>query len=233
MNVLAMDTSTNVLSIAVMKEGEIVGKLTTNLKKNHSVRLMPAINQLMKETEMKTEALDRIAVAKGPGSYTGIRIGLTTAKTLAWALEIPIVGISSLEALAYQGRFFDGFICPFFDARRNRVYTGLYQWKEDKIQELVEDQNLPIEEVLEALKQKNERVLFLSTDIQVYQREIKAALGEKAVIPETPSHLTDASYLIHLALNKEPDLTHELTPNYIRLAEAESNWLKQQKDRKE
>src|SRR5690606_31260140 len=98
-------------------------EFTSNVPKTHSLRLMPAIVQLMNDLNMKPNDLDKIVVANGPGSYTGVRIGVTTAKTLAWSLNIPVVGVSSLEVLAYQGRFFNGFVSPFFDARRQTVFT--------------------------------------------------------------------------------------------------------------
>jgi len=125
MNILAIDTSNQPLGVAVLKDGQVVAEYTKNIKKNHSVHLMPFINQLMNEAGLQPGDLDRIAVANGPGSFTGIRIGLTTAKTLAWSLNIPVVAMSSLELLAYNGYYFNGIICPFFDARRGQVYTGL------------------------------------------------------------------------------------------------------------
>lgn len=124
MNILAMDTSNQILGVALLQDEQLIGSITTNIKKNHSIRLMPAINQLMHEVAMTPAELDKIVVAKGPGSYTGVRIGLTTAKSMAWSLDIPVVGISSLEALAWQGHFYDSYICPFFDARRGLVFTG-------------------------------------------------------------------------------------------------------------
>ncbi len=114
MKILAMDTSNQVLSVALLDDKQLIGEITTNIAKNHSVRLMPAVEKLMKDVNVKPSELDRIIVAKGPGSYTGVRIGLATAKTMAWALDIPVIGVSSLEALAYQGILFDGIICPFF-----------------------------------------------------------------------------------------------------------------------
>ena len=105
----------------------------TNMKKNHSVRVMPAIEQLLNDCDMKPTDLDKIVVAKGPGSYTGVRIGVTIAKTLAWTLNIPLVGISSLEVLAASVEdILHGFVSPLFDARRGQIYTGLYQFNEWK-----------------------------------------------------------------------------------------------------
>ena len=141
MNVLAIDTSNYSLGIALMNQEQVIGEYITNMKKNHSIRVMPAIEKLMADCEMKPSDLEKIVVAKGPGSYTGVRIGVTIAKTLAWTLNIPLVGISSLEALAAgAGRYFDGCISPLFDARRGQIYTGLYQYRNGKLNSLVQDQ---------------------------------------------------------------------------------------------
>ncbi|MFC4025484.1 tRNA (adenosine(37)-N6)-threonylcarbamoyltransferase complex dimerization subunit type 1 TsaB [Oceanobacillus longus] len=232
MNILAIDTSNQVLGVSILKDDQIVGEVMTNLTKNHSVRLMPAIENLMNEVALKPEQLDRIVVAKGPGSYTGVRIGISTAKTMAWALNIPVVGVSSLEVLAYQGRFFSDYICPFFDARRGLVFTGLYQWIDHKLVKVLEEKNLLMDDVLKELEIKEKSVLFLSPDISVYKEGIQQSLGELAVIPEGPYHIPQAGHLGLAGIIKEADSTHTLTPNYLRLAEAESNWLRQQKENK-
>ncbi|WP_174615762.1 tRNA (adenosine(37)-N6)-threonylcarbamoyltransferase complex dimerization subunit type 1 TsaB [Virgibacillus ihumii] len=231
MNVLAIDTSNQILGIALLKDGELLGEAVTNIKKNHSVRLMPAIDQLMRDVNMTPDQLDRIVAAKGPGSYTGVRIGLTTAKSMAWALNIPVVGVSSLEALAYQGRFFNSYICPFFDARRGLVYTGLYQWQTNKIVQVIEEQNILMEEWLRTLPQEN--IMFLSQDISLHRKTIEQYLGGHAIIPDGSAHLPNPAHLAFAGMNKQPDETHTLVPNYIRLAEAEANWLKSQKGKQQ
>lgn len=230
MKLLAIDTSNNIMGIAIMEDDQIIGELVTNLNKNHSARLMPAIHQLMADVGVKAEELEKITVAKGPGSYTGVRIGLTTAKTLAWALNIPIVGVSSLEVLAYQGSFFDGYVCPFFDARRGLVFSGLYKFENGELSSVVEDQNIMMDTVLEDLKGKNEKVLFLSPDIHVFKERIIEVLGDKAVFPAGPFHVAHPSHLGLASLNYEADETHHITPSYLRMAEAEANWLKQKKE---
>jgi tRNA threonylcarbamoyladenosine biosynthesis protein TsaB len=126
MKMLAIDTSNFVMGVAVVEENKVIGEIITNLKKNHSVRVMNAVESLLKDCDIAPSELDRIVVAHGPGSYTGVRIGVTIAKTLAWTLNIPLIGVSSLEALAANGRYFDGYIAPLFDARRQQLYTGLY-----------------------------------------------------------------------------------------------------------
>lgn len=230
MNILAIDTSNQVLGVALLKDGQVIGEVMTNLTKNHSVRLMPAINDLMNEVALKPDELDRIVVAKGPGSYTGVRIGISTAKTMAWSLDIPIVGVSSLEVLAYQGRFFPDYICSFFDARRGLVFAGLYQWKDNQLVSVQEEKNLLMDDVLKKLVEDQKKVVFLSPDISIYKDKIQQSLGDFAIIPEGPYHIPQAGHLGLAGLNKEADSTHTLIPNYLRLAEAEANWLKQQKE---
>ncbi|MCP3028828.1 tRNA (adenosine(37)-N6)-threonylcarbamoyltransferase complex dimerization subunit type 1 TsaB [Halobacillus sp. A5] len=225
MNVLAIDTSNDVLGLAVVKDGVVSGELMTNVKKNHSVRLMPAIDQLMHDTQTKPEELDRVAVAHGPGSYTGVRIGLTTAKTMAWSLGIPVVGISSLEAAASQGKLFSGVICPFFDARRGLVYTGLY---DNKMNVLKEEANVLMTNWLGSLKDMDEPVLFLSQDLKLHEEVITEYLGDQAVFPDAAYHYPRPSYLALAAIEIKPAPLHELVPNYLRLPEAEAKWLAQQ-----
>ncbi|SEA92697.1 tRNA threonylcarbamoyladenosine biosynthesis protein TsaB [Thalassobacillus cyri] len=225
MNVLAIDTSNQILGVSVMKDGEVAGELITNIKKNHSVRLMPAVDQLMKETAIAPSDLSKIIVAKGPGSYTGVRIGLTTAKSMGWALNIPVVGVSSLEVLAYQGMFFDGYICPFFDARRGLVYTGLYN---QEMQLVKAETNLLMTDWLEELKASDKPVLFLSPDIESHQEAIEEMMEDKAVIPPKALHVPHPSALALAGQNKEAGPLHALVPNYLRLVEAEAKWLEQQ-----
>lgn len=231
MNILAIDTSNQVLGISILQEGNIIGELTTNLKKNQTSRLMPGIHQLMKTIDMSPNQLDKIVVAKGPGSYTGVRIGITTAKSLAWALSIPIVGISSLEVLAYQGRFFSSYICPFFDARRGMVFTGLYEWDDNQLVNVQEEVNISMDIWLGRLVEKGKSVLFLSPNISLYKEMIIKQLGNLAIFPDQVIHIVKPSDLAFAGMNREPDDTHTLTPSYLRLAEAEANWLKEQKDK--
>lgn len=230
MNILAIDTSNQLLGVALLKNDQVIGEVITNVAKNHSVRLMPAIEQLMKEVAMAPGELDKIVVAEGPGSYTGVRIGVTTAKSLAWALNIPIVGISSLEVLAYQGKFFNGFICPFFDARRGLVFTGVYQWRSDQLVIVHDERNMPMLDALAKLAEQGREVLFLSPDIAIHHEAIVDILGKLAIIPEKIYHLARPEHLALAGLEKSPDQTHTITPNYLRLAEAEANWRQMQKE---
>ncbi|MDC3414233.1 tRNA (adenosine(37)-N6)-threonylcarbamoyltransferase complex dimerization subunit type 1 TsaB [Aquibacillus sp. 3ASR75-11] len=232
MNILAIDTSNQVMGVAITKDGVLVGELITNVKRNHSVRLMPAIDQLMKETDTRPVDINKIVVANGPGSFTGVRIGLATAKTMGWALQIPVVGISSLQVLADQGAFSTDYICPFFDARRGLVYTGLYKGDGNgKIVESKKETNVLFAEWLKSLAEQGEKVVFLSQDMEMHRQNIMKYMGSLATIPKGSIHTPRPSTLAMIGENRTEGSIHTLVPNYLRLAEAEANWLKQQETR--
>jgi len=227
MTVLAIDTSTNVMGVALMKEKQIIGEVITYINKNHSVRLMPAIEQLMKECNVKPNELTKIAVAKGPGSYTGVRIGVTVAKTLAYTLNIPLVGVSSLKLLAVNGRYFNGLVCPLFDARRTQLYTGLYDVKNGQIETVLDDCNILREQWAQQLKAYNQPILFVGNDVSLHEDYLKEALGDLAVF--TNQNNQRPSELAYFSLSeKEAESVHHFVPEYLRLAEAEANWIANQ-----
>lgn len=223
--VLAIDTSSYVLGVAIVEEDRVIGELVTNLNKNHSVRAMPAVDRLMKDCEIKPETLDRIVVGRGPGSFTGVRIGVTLAKTLAWSLNVPLVGVSSLELLAANGRYFKGVISPIMDARRGQVYTGLYTWDKTGLETEVEDVNIALTDWLGMLKEKNEDVLFIGNDVHLHKETIIEYLGEMAHFAETSENNPRPSELALIGMQREAEDVHTFVPNYTRLAEAEAKWL--------
>lgn len=222
MNVLAIDTASYVLGVGLLKDGKPLGSIVTHEKKNHSLRLMPAIRSLFDEVDMMPKDLDRIVVDHGPGSYTGVRIGVTTAKTMAYSLNIPVVGVSSLEALAANGSLFTGETVPFFDARRGQVFTGLYKHGTS----ILEDRIIMLDEWLQILSERDTaRYLFISPDALQHRTLIESALGERAVMAPPPSEIVRPEALALIGMTKEPDESvHGFTPNYLRLAEAESKW---------
>ncbi|MBB6454859.1 tRNA threonylcarbamoyladenosine biosynthesis protein TsaB [Salirhabdus euzebyi] len=225
MKVLAMDTSNQVMSVAILNDNQVIGEYTTNVKQNHSVRLMPAIDRVMKDAGIQPNEIEKMAVAVGPGSFTGVRIGVTTAKTMAWSLNIPLVGVSSLELVAYNCILFNGKICSFFDARRGQVYAGLYESNGDHLKVIGEEKNILFEDMLKDLANLNEKVLFVSNDLSLHKETIDQILGDKAVFASNYLSLPKAAVLGLLASNREAAPIHNFVPNYMRLAEAEANWL--------
>lgn len=233
MNVLAIDTSTNVLGVAVANEKGIIGEQITFTKRNHSVRAMPSIEAILKECGLKPGDLDKIVVAKGPGSYTGVRIGVTIAKSLAWSLGIQLSGVSSLEALALNGRYFNGLVCPLFDARRGQIYTSLLKWDNGELVRLEEDQNVLAIEWAEHLKSLNQPILFIGNDVPIHIEALTEILGDKAVMAPVSLQQARPGELALHGMKLPADDIHTFVPNYVRLAEAEAKWLEAQEKQRE
>lgn len=229
MKILAIDTSNYTLGVGLVNGSQVAGEFITNVKKNHSVRAMPAIEQLMKDCEIKPKDLDKIVVAKGPGSYTGVRIGVTIAKTLAWTLNIPISGVSSLEVLAMNGKYFDGYIAPLFDGRRGQIFTGLYQWKDNQLMCIKEDRLVQSSDFAQELLQLNKQILFIGNDSNIHKDTLETILGENAVFADMTQLNPRPSELAFLGMHAANENVHEFVPEYLRLAEAEANWIQQQK----
>ncbi|MGY3779115.1 tRNA (adenosine(37)-N6)-threonylcarbamoyltransferase complex dimerization subunit type 1 TsaB [Isobaculum melis] len=226
MKILAIDTSNQVMTIALLEDQTILGELTTNIKGNHSTRLMPGIDQLMKEVGMVPNQLEKIVVAKGPGSYTGLRIGVVIAKTLAWTLDIPLVGISSLKSLAGNVRHFEGVIVPIFDARRDNIYTGAYQYKGKQLAVVIPDQHIAAEKMSEQLEKINQPILFVGMDAEQFDPIFKKHLSVAYDFAAPEENMPSACVLGRLGLAEAPSDTHEFLPSYLKLAEAEENWQK-------
>lgn len=219
MNLLMIDTSNQPMSIAIMQDDIVLAETTSEDKKDHTSQLMPGIQHLFEEAKIEKNAIDGIVVAKGPGSYTGVRIGVTTAKTLAYALNTKLYGVSSLAALAATVKNDkQKLLVPIIDARREAVYTGVYQNVDGNITTILEDQYLPIEELKKQLTKMNQPFLYVGRDAD----KLSEHLGG-----EIKNNLPHAPTMKQLITKSEP--IHTFVPNYIKLSEAERNWLNQQK----
>ena len=168
MKILALDTSNRPLSVAILDDGQLLAMTTTNIRKNHSIQLQPIIETLVKQVGLKMHDFKRIVVADGPGSYTGLRIATTTAKTLAYTLNIDLVAVSSLRTLAANVGDEDRLIVPLFDARRENVFAGIYQQTADGLVAVLEDQHLAIKELAAKLLEMHKPVWFVGQDVSVY-----------------------------------------------------------------
>lgn len=230
MNTLAIDTSNDELGVAITKEGRVIGELITTSKQDHSTRLMPAIVNLMERTNTLHSELDAIIVTHGPGSYTGSRIGITTAKTMAWGLNIPVYTVSSLALLAMNGRLTSFYICPFFNARRQAVFTGLYKWQEDKLMEIEAECNVTMEDWLAKLKLYNEPILFLSPHMDVFKEMIEENIDQQAIMLDETLQRPLPSNLHTMIDWTEEVNVHQVVPNYLRKTEAETKLQNKQKD---
>lgn len=221
MNYLLIDTSNQPLSVAVMRDADVLATYHTNEKKNHSVQLMPAIIDTLQAAGMNKKDLDAVVVAEGPGSYTGLRIGVTTAKTLAYALNIKLYGVSSLQGLAATVSKDDArLIVPIFDARRQFVFAGIYQYQSGKLVTIMEDTYIEISELHETCvaASKDNGYVYVGVDCPKFEEVI----GDHYV-----THTPQAECMYPLIT--EASDVHQFVPKYLKISEAEKNWIDQQK----
>ncbi|WP_314064399.1 tRNA (adenosine(37)-N6)-threonylcarbamoyltransferase complex dimerization subunit type 1 TsaB [uncultured Vagococcus sp.] len=233
MKVLAIDTSNQALAVAICENDQVIGQYLGTTNRNHSLVLMPAIDFLMKENKISPKELDRIIVAEGPGSYTGLRIGVTTAKTLAWTLGIDLVGVSSLAALAANSVDFSGYIVPLFNARRENVYTGVYQWQEGKLISIMADRHVALASWLEELQQLDGKLRFVGTDVAAFKESLIEVYPE-SVSEQWLINEVNGLSLAKLGIEVKPVLPIEsFVPKYLKLVEAEENWLANHDEQRE
>lgn len=229
MHILAMDTSNLPLSVAVITPERVLGELTLNVERNHSIKLMPAIRSLLADVRLSAQEIDLFVVARGPGSYTGVRIGVTTAKSMAWAVDKPLVGVSSLQVLAHAVPYFDGLIVPLFDARRERFYIGAYAWQDGGLIEVVAEQVLHRDELVRLLTARGDGVVFVGADVAAARAYLTEALGVRAhFVPMTHSlpraaHVAQLGYARYVAGARE---VLAFVPTYLQATEAEVNLRK-------
>ena len=151
MKILALESSGLVASVAVWEDHKIIGEFSTNFKKTHSQTLLPMLDKVVQMLELKLEEIDAIAVSKGPGSFTGLRIGSATAKGLGLALDKPLIGVPTVDALAYNLYGTKRLICPMMDARRAQVYTGLYTFEGGQFKIVCPQKACSLEEIAEQI----------------------------------------------------------------------------------
>lgn len=225
MKILGLDSSGIVASVAVVEDDVLVAEYTVNYKKTHSQTLLPMLDEIVKMTELDLESIDAIAVAAGPGSFTGLRIGSATAKGLGLALKKPLVAVPTVEGLAYNLYDTPGLICPIMDARRKQVYTGLYRFENHSL-EVVEDQMaVPMEEMIIKLNAMGQQVTFLGDGVPVFSELIK----EKLEVPYSfaPAHVNKQRAAAVAALGMvyyregKTETAMEHVPDYLRVSQAE------------
>ncbi len=243
MVILAIETSTGVGSIALLEatrqeenldpKGKILAEYTLNVSANHSARLMPAIDYLLREVSLSIRDIQGISLALGPGSFTGLRIGVSTVKGLAYALKVPVVGIPTLDALAQNVRYASSLVCPLLDARKKEVYAALYRGNgSGRLVKLSEDWVLSPADLISRIPEKT---LFLGDGVSVYGRDLKEGLGAQALFAPPELFLPRAANVADLSLpafrqGSTLDL-FSFTPIYVRRSEAEIHYKEKQKSR--
>lgn len=223
MNILAIDASGLSGSVAYISDYKLVGEYYICHKLTHSQTIMPMLEHLKNMIGLELEGVDAIAVTSGPGSFTGIRIGVSTAKAMALAIGVPIIGIPTLDVMANNMTFTDKLICPIMDARRNQVYTSLYKWEANTLKRLEDYLAIPIDELLE--KVEGQEVIFLGDGVDVLRGQISDKMGDKAHFAPSFLHMQRASVLAHLACaayeRGETEDADDFVPMYLRKSQAE------------
>lgn len=230
MKVISVDSSTTSATCAVVADNKLLGEIIYNDKKQHSIVLMSQIDTLLKNLNLTIRDIDGFVVSKGPGSFTGLRIGMATIKGLAQPNNKPIAAISSLDALAFNMAYTSGIVCPIMDALRDNVYTALYSFEGNILVRLTDYMAIHIDELIELLKSKYEpSITFIGDAVPKFKNKLYNNF-EKTYF--APSHLNvvKASSLGELGIKKLLDGENEniftLAPIYLKKSQAEREYDK-------
>lgn len=225
MKILGIDSSGLTASVSLLFDEIMVAEYTTNFKKTHSQTLLPMIDEIVRMTGVDLKEIDAIAVAAGPGSFTGLRIGSSTAKGLGLALKKPIIPVKTLEGLAYNLCETESLICPIMDARRSQVYTGIYEFVKGDLNILSKQKAVAIEELIKELNALKRKVIFLGDGVFVYKDIIEKLMETEYAF--APAHMAmqragsvcnRAKVLYEMGIFETAD---EHKPDYLRLSQAE------------
>lgn len=228
MKILAVDTSSIVATCAILDEDKLIGEYILNHKRTHSQKIMPIIKEILESSELKPEYIDVFAVSIGPGSFTGLRIGVATIKSLAHVTNKPVVGIPTLDALAFNLPYSEGIIVPIMDARRNRVFTGIYKWENGSLCVIQKQNVMELDELINILSKRNESIIVNGDGTLVYREKLLKALGDRVLFAPKSANMARASSVAELALSraKEGKLESffDLVPDYLRKSQAQREY---------
>lgn len=214
---IAIDTSTDIASVAVVRGGEVLAELTWRCGQNHTVEVLPRLAYLLDRAELDIKSASCIVVAKGPGSYTGLRVGVSIAKGLAFSLGVPLIGVSTLETVAYQHADTCLPVCAISDAGRGEIAAAMYQMQDGEWRQIIAE-HLTTFEVL--LAQITSKTVFCGENVSSVAGQLRTRLGEKAVIPSPAALRRRAAFLAELGLRRlaagAADDPATLQPLYLR-----------------
>ena len=227
MLLLAIDSATPVAGVALVQDGKLLVEATLHGNQRHSVQLMPLIDQVLQQAERSVEDLATVAVSIGPGSFTGLRIGLAAAKGLCMGLDIPLVGVSTLQMLAHNLVYSPGLVCPVIYARKNEIYTALYDCSRDIPHPLCDEQALPPQELLGLVESWREgRELIMVGDgiepfSQLWDQAFSGYLQQLPISHRSPRAAALADLAWQQAVAGDYLDYRSVRPVYLRLSEAE------------
>lgn len=222
MKILGIDTSSDICSVALVDDQTVLKELSLHDQKTHSENLMPLVAQLLDETNLELEDLDLIACSKGPGSFTGIRIGIASVKAMAEVYHIPVVGVTSLETLAYNIIDYQGIICSLIDARNNNVYCGIFGSNYTLLNDLIADD---IHKIIPTLQSFANHILFVGNGAKLHASLLKETFGEKALFAKDKQNEQNAISVCFCAMQKAQNgflgSADTIQPLYLRKSGAE------------
>ena len=227
MKVLGIDSSGLVASVAVVEDDILLAEYTVNYKKTHSQTLLPMLKEIGDMINLDLNSLDAIAIAAGPGSFTGLRIGSATAKGLGLALDKPIIPVPTVDGLAYDLWGTDKIVCPIMDARRGQVYTGIYEFDNDRLIVLEDQMAVGIEELGQRLHSYDRKVVFLGDGVPVFKEALMERIMAGREIAFAPAHLNRqraaavGALAIRYYREGKMETAAEHQPDYLRVSQAE------------
>ena len=220
MLILAFESSAKAASAALVKDGKLISQYSQCSGLTHSRTLLPMAEDMLKNAEMKLSDVDLIAVAHGPGSFTGIRIGVSMVKGLAWAAEKPCVGVSTLEALAWHGGACGAYVCPVMDARRNQVYNAIFKIENGRPVRITEDRPIALSELAEEIRAIGAPMFLVGDGAELTEKYLSEQGLACTVAPEN-LRWQSAWGVAMAAMDKEAGDADSLLPVYLRLSQAE------------
>ena len=225
MKVFALDTSGENCSCCVLENAKVIADFNISTGTTHSETLLPMIDEMFKFSHLSLEEMDVFSCSVGPGSFTGLRIGISTIKGFALSLNKPVIGVSTLDALAQNVSPFDGIVCSVLDAKNDNVYAGIYMCKSGILNRQGDYQTGTIDELISTLQTSSENIIFVGDGSISFQDKFKSSLKERAHF--APAHLTHqlstsvAKVAFDLALNGKVTTADSLMPMYLKKSQAE------------
>ncbi|MBQ5652839.1 MAG: tRNA (adenosine(37)-N6)-threonylcarbamoyltransferase complex dimerization subunit type 1 TsaB [Peptococcaceae bacterium] len=234
MIILSIDSSTPVAGIAVSDGMQLLGEITLNTKNTHSEKLMPLVKHLLDELALSVNDLDAIAVTQGPGSFTGLRIGMATAKGLAQGAGKKLIAVPTLDCLAQNLLHYPGIICPIMNAQKKQVYTAIYRSGRNKLERLSDYQAIAVEQLAAQLKELKEDIWFVGDGVAAFADMFQELLGDACRFADGHNILPRAGALAMLAAERASeerfDDLYQAELIYIRKSEAEVQWEARQQN---
>lgn len=237
MKILGIDTSTRICSLGLVREKEILIEYNLNgLKKKHSSILIPAIKDMLETVDLRIKEIEGIAISIGPGSFTGLRIGLGVAKGLSYACSLPLLGIPTLDVLAYSLKGIPYLICPILESKKNEIYSALFRGG-DNFNKILEYKCEDIYTLLARIGPLKEKIIFLGEGVKNYQEIIEKKMGSNALFTGSQLFFPRGVNVAFLGMEKlkkgRKDDIATLSPLYLRKSEAEIIWEKKNKSKKD